>query len=402
MAGSKDEYRRMLASTGTRKESAGDPVTDPLSPDSYGVWQKFSPGLDFLPGILPRCFDDVVLPGVASRVLLDPERDTILLRHVLVWTLVHLPSAILTVSIADSLDRAWFWAITAAHLFLWFTAMDTYVLGLHCISHRRVFTDGFRSVAYFWYVWVLGPIFGETPETYYAHHIGMHHPFNNGYKDLSSTLTYQRDSFVHWLCYFFRFLFCHGEFYRLMGKRNPKVVARFFAGEISWVCFALWAAFVCQRPCGTLVAVVVPVLVMRMGMMAGNWGQHAYINPADPLSNFGHSVNIVGSSYNLRCYNDGYHIMHHMYPNAHYTELPLLYAKDFELLREKDCLVFKHPHWDFTTVWFHTLCGNWDTLARHVVDLGHGRTHEEKKKMLKERAQRVYSAPLREASVAKE
>lgn len=384
----------MLATTGVRPESDSDPVRDPLSPGlSYGMWQKFSPSLDFVPRIVPRAFDTAVLPKVADALLVDPLRDTLLLRHVLVWSLVHLPSALLTVLYLDSLAGPALCAAAAAHLFLWFTAMDTYVLGLHCVSHRRMWTPRARTVLNTWYVWVLGPIFGETPETYYAHHIGMHHSFNNGWRDMSSTLGYRRDSMLHWLCYFGRFLVCHYEFFFLLYKRNPKVLARFYAGELSWLGVVLFVAFGCGRPYGALVALVTPVLVMRGGMMAGNWGQHAFINPDEPLTNFGHSNNILGSSYNKRCFNDGYHIMHHLYPYAHYTELPLLYAKDVDKLREHDCVVFRHPHWDFTAIWFHLMCGNWDTLASHVVDLGHGRSHDETKAMLQRRARIVYPAP---------
>ena len=44
--------------------------------------------------------------------------------------------------------------------------------------------------------WVLGPFFGESPETYFAHHVGMHHAENNLEDDISTTLPYVRDSAV--------------------------------------------------------------------------------------------------------------------------------------------------------------------------------------------------------------
>jgi len=390
-------YERMKKETGVRPESGNDPIEDPLSPElSYGMWEKFSPSMDFVPRMIPKWFDSKILAPVAERVLVDPRRDTLVLRHILVWSLVYVPSAVFCVLNLDSLPTALSYTLAFVHLFLWFTAMDTYVLGLHVISHRKTFKK-MEAELKFWYVWVLGPIFGETPETYYAHHIGMHHSYNNGVKDLSSTAVYRRDSKVQWLRYLFRFLFCHGEFYFLMQQRNPKMLLRFFGGELCWLSAVLFCVFGLGKPFGTFIALITPVLVMRVGMMAGNWGQHAFLNPAEPFTNFGHSINIVGSSYNKRCFNDGYHIMHHLYPQAHYTELPLLYAKDFDKLKEHDCIVFKHPHWDFTTVWFLMLTGQWDTLASHVVDLGHGRTHEETKHMLQDRASTVYEEDPRRA-----
>eukprot|EP00659_Diplonema_papillatum_P015421 gene15421-23579_t len=118
---------------------------------------------------------------------------------------------------------------------------------------------------------------------------------------------------------------------------------------------------------------------MRGGMMAGNWGQHAFINPDEPTTNFGHSVNIINSSYNRRCFNDGYHITHHMHPSAHYAELPALFLKELPTLAEHDVIVFSHPHWDFAAIWFHLMTKNYDELARRFVHIGSGpkRTHEE-------------------------
>ena len=54
---------------------------------------------------------------------------------------------------------------------------------------------------------VLGLFYGHSPNTYFSHHVGMHHPENNLRADLSSTLGYQRDSFVGFLRYFVRFFF---------------------------------------------------------------------------------------------------------------------------------------------------------------------------------------------------
>ena len=84
--------------------------------------------------------------------------------------------------------------------------MDRFILMLHCTSHRSLFKREYRRLnAYI--PWVLGPFFGETPETYYAHHIGMHHPENNLEEDLSSTMRFQRDSFFDFLRYHLRFFF---------------------------------------------------------------------------------------------------------------------------------------------------------------------------------------------------
>ena len=49
--------------------------------------------------------------------------------------------------------------------------------------------------------------FGHTPHTFYIHHMGMHHAESNMWDDTSSTLTYERDNFLHFCMYWWRFLF---------------------------------------------------------------------------------------------------------------------------------------------------------------------------------------------------
>eukprot|EP01060_Flectonema_neradi_P019792 TRINITY_DN2722_c0_g1_i1.p1 TRINITY_DN2722_c0_g1~~TRINITY_DN2722_c0_g1_i1.p1 ORF type:complete len:392 (+),score=30.13 TRINITY_DN2722_c0_g1_i1:66-1241(+) len=369
--------------------SGTDPIIDPLSvKHSYGAWEKYEPLLDFIPSLLPQSFETMILNPLAQMVLVDPKRDTLILRHIIVWTVLYVPLCAYFLYCADE-NSATIYAFAAVHFLMWFTHMDTYVLGLHVLAHKPVFKSGLSDIVWQYYSTLLGPLFGETPETYYVHHIGMHHIQNNYFTDLSSTMAYKRDSFYHWCCYFLKFLFCHRDMYKLMAGKNTKLLLRFFAGEIGWLLFTLYHYQV--RPLATLFVLVAPVLIMRLGMMAGNWGQHAFINPNEPTTNFGHSINIINSKYNTRCFNDGYHIIHHLYPSAHYTELPSLFASDIKTLAEHDCIVFSHRNWDFAIIWFYLMIKDYDTLARHYVNIGQRkRSHEEIVQMLKDRCQKVY------------
>ena len=355
-------------STGVRLACSGrDPVVDPLTPaQSYGVWEKFEPAFDFIPSVVPEQVERIVVAPLAKAVLQDPKRDSIVVRRMLLWSVTNVPLAafILFYMECTTFNYIFF---TALNILLWFASMDAYVLGLHLICHRGVFKGIFSDLLYHYYSTILGPLFGETPETYYVHHIGMHHTYNNHFKDLSSTMKFQRDSFRDWLRYLGEFLVVHAPLYKLFKDTNPKLTTRFFAGEIGWASFVLYC-FV-SRPYPTFVVLIFPVLTMRVGMMAGNWGQHAFINPDEPTTNFGHSVNIIDSVYNRRCYNDGYHIMHHLYPSAHYTDLPQLFCSEVKLLAQHDCVVFSHSHWDFVSIWFHLMRNDYDTLAKHFVHL---------------------------------
>ena len=386
----------MDSSTGGRTKlsiSGSDPIIDPLGEKhSYGAWEKYEPHLDFIPNLLPSVFERYVLLPTARKVLVDPGRDTLILKHILVWSLLFLPLCVWFLYYADE-SSPMIYVLAIVHFFMWFTHMDTYVLGLHVLAHKPVFNGALSDIVWQYYSTVLGPLFGETPETYYVHHIGMHHIQNNYFTDLSSTMIYKRDSFRHWCCYFFNFLFCHRDLYKLMAGKNTKLLMRFFAGEIGWLLFTIY--HFSSRPTSTFFVLIAPVLIMRLGMMAGNWGQHAFINPDEPTTNYGHSINIINSSYNSRCFNDGYHIIHHLYPSAHYTELPSLFASNIKSLAEHDCIVFSNRNWDFAIIWFYLMIKDYDTLAKNYVNIGQkNRSHEELVHMLKERAQRTYDPKI--------
>ena len=170
--------------------------------------------------------------------------------------------------------------------------------------------------------WVLGPLFGQSPETYFAHHVGMHHLENNLTGDLSSTMRYQRDSFTDFLRYLLRF-FAIGVFELasyFAYRRRHSLLKRTILGEL--VFFAATAVLLAANWRAALVVFVVPVVITRFAMMAGNWAQHAFIDASAPENHYRNSITCINCTYNRRCFNDGYHIGHHRQRTRHWTELP--------------------------------------------------------------------------------
>ncbi|MSP25382.1 MAG: fatty acid desaturase [Myxococcales bacterium] len=253
-----------------------------------------------------------------------------------------------------------YWAVWA------FGVLDRFILMLHCTSHRILFNKDNRWMNQL-IPWVLGPFFGETPETYFAHHMGMHHPENNLADDLSSTMKYRRDSFRGWLVYYFEFLVLTVP--RLASyhwnKKNPRMMRRLLVGELGFYAFAAALAFVNWR--ATLIVFVIPVIAVRTLMMAGNWGQHAFIDASDPADAFKNSITCINSRYNRRAFNDGYHIFHHVKARAHWTELPFEFRDNIAMYAEKDAVVFAGI--DFFMVWAYLMLGRWPALARSFVRL---------------------------------
>jgi fatty acid desaturase len=260
-------------------------------------------------------------------------------------------------------DRAWMFA--PLYWALWgFLLVDRFILMLHCTSHRNLFRN--RRLNHV-IPWLVGPFFGQTPESYYAHHMGMHHPENNLSADLSTTLPYQRDRLRSWLHYFGSFLFVGlpslAQYHRRKGNR--KLLRRLLVGELTF--WSVVAALLVLNWQATLIVFVLPVLSIRALMMAGNWGQHAFVDVGDAGSPYRNSITCINTRYNRRCFNDGYHILHHLRPRTHFSE----YAVEFEENRgeygRQDAIVFDGI--DFFQVWLFLMLGRHDWLARRMVRL---------------------------------
>jgi fatty acid desaturase len=268
--------------------------------------------------------------------------------------------------------------------------LGPYILMLHNTSHRPFFKPEFR---WMWqYVnWVMGPFFGETPETYYAHHIGMHHPENNLDDDLSCTMYYQRDSLRDFGRYFGRFFFVGiVELAMYLWKRKRyNLFWRAIAGELIFLVVAgllLWYNWQ-----ATLVVFMVPFVFTRFAMMSGNWSQHAFLDAKAPDNIYRNSITCINSTYNRRCFNDGYHIGHHLKANRHWTEMPVDFERNRDTYAREGAIVFQGL--DYFAIWFLLMTKQYGALAKRYVDLsGKNRSREEIIELLKERTKRIEPA----------
>jgi len=272
--------------------------------------------------------------------------------------------------------------------------LDRFTLMLHCTSHRPLFRPEHR-----WkneiIPWVLAPFFGQTPKTYFAHHMGMHHREENLEADLSSTMRFQRDRFSHWLRYYARFLFlCMFDLTRYFGERGRDRLRRdVIVGEGGYA--LVMAGLLLVNPAATVVVFLVPLLLIRTLMMIGNWGQHAFIAREHPDDPHLASITCINSRYNRRCFNDGYHIGHHVAARTHWTEYPVELEANVAEYARKDAIVFEGI--DFFIVWVLLMTGSWRRLARAYVRLPGApeRTEDEIIALLKERVRPI---PVREAA----
>jgi fatty acid desaturase len=262
--------------------------------------------------------------------------------------------------------------------------MDRYTLMLHCTSHRPLFKKPYRALNNV-IPWFIAPFFGQTPNSYFSHHMGMHHREENLAADLSSTMRFKRDRFDHWLRYYLRFMLgglLELELY-LFRRKQWKLFRRVLVGEAGY--FLALAALLFVAPLPTVVVFVVPFVAIRTAMMMGNWAQHSFIKSATPENPYHASITCINTRYNRRCFNDGYHVLHHVKPACHWTEHPAEFERALAEYGRQDSIVFDGI--DFFGVWLCLMTRRWARLAEHFVVLEGAptRTREEVVAFLKDR-----------------
>ncbi|QKG53512.1 fatty acid desaturase family protein [Hymenobacter sp. BRD67] len=317
---------------------------------------------------------------------LQDERDLPFVYLSLKISATMLPLAVLL--FVPALRGAAWWAVFGVFFFLSNAVFKgPFGLMLHCTSHRVLFKKKY-SVLNKYIPWVIGPLFGQTPETYFTHHMGMHHPENNLPDDESSTMFYQRDSLRGFLHYLTDFLVLGIP--RLVGyfnrRHRPVLRFRLLRGELIYIIFSILMA--CVNLPATLAVFVVPLVLSRVIMMLGNWAQHAFIAADSPENCYRNSVTCINTTYNHKCWNDGYHISHHLKPAMHWTEHPQHFRQNLGLYASNDAIVFDGIH--FLHIFFYLMGKRYDLLARHFVLLdGTARTETEVIDLLRSRTQRI-------------
>jgi fatty acid desaturase len=284
---------------------------------------------------------------------------------------------------------AWLWWTTAVvYLFINnVTYKGPFGLMLHCTTHRPFFKAKYNWLNHY-LPWVLAPFFGQSPETYRAHHVGMHHVENNLEPDESSTMPYRRDSGRDFVRYYTRFLFTGiwTLVTYLFGRKRDKLAREAIRGEFLFIAFCAGMCFV-NAP-ATIVAFILPFIAFRLVAMAGNWTQHTFICPEDPGNPFKNSITCINVKFNHKCWNDGYHISHHIDPTMHWTEHPIYFREHLDDFARNRAVVFAGLN--YLDVFVLLLRDRYDILAQHFVDVGdHYRDDAEIALFLRSRTTRI-------------
>lgn len=318
--------------------------------------------------------------------LINDKRD---LPFIYLLTLLHLVIISTAIVLYTPLLKGWWWWLAAIPYFYFsqFYFKGRFGLMFHCICHRKCFRRR-NQWMHTYITWLVCPFFGHAPEGYFSHHIGMHHIENNMEDDTSSTMGYQRDSARGFLAYFFKFLFVgvKNTLLYLYHRRKKKLYSRFTAGEYIYMAFCIAMCFVNLK--ATLLIFIVPLLFARLVMMLGNWTQHSFIDSGDPSNLYTNSINCINTKYNDVCWNDGYHIIHHLRPGMHYTDMPAEFLKRKDEFAKNKAIVFDGIH--YLHIFLFLLTKRYDKLADNLVNINNMfSSREEAIGIMKDRTRKI-------------
>lgn len=299
------------------------------------------------------------LKAIICQQLLKDARDWPFIKQILLTLFVLLPASLSFYIFSEELKYfvPLYWALVIFFL-------GPHLLMLHNICHRSPWKKSFKR-PFDILVSVLGLLFGLPPMIYFHHHIKMHHKEGNSISDLSTTEPFKRDSFLGWLRYFGGFIFTLPfELPLYFLKRGRKDYAlNVILGYILFYTTLITAYRF--NALGTVFIFIVPTLICWFGLMGGNWAQHAFIDHEDPDCPYKNSITVVDSVYNKRCFNDGYHIGHHLFPGMHWTEMPAEFEKNRDKYYDKGAMVFKKL--DYQMIWLLLMLKQYRKLATYYV-----------------------------------
>jgi fatty acid desaturase len=274
------------------------------------------------------------------------------------------------------------------HLLLYLAFMGQFLTMFHDLMHHPLLKNKWLNQLL---IGSVGTLYGLTHYTYFCHHVMMHHPEDNGSKDLSSTRPYQRDSFRDFLSYHFHFFF---GLFRLSvfikshkNRLRIQYANRMVFYELLYLFFGI--LLLVFNPIAALAIVFIPIFISRTMLIIGNWAEHAFINPDNPDNTYNNTANILGK-YNKDCFNVGYHIGHHLHPAMHFSLMAAEFDKNIERYAKEDAIVFKDVH--YPHIWYYLMTKNYKKLASLFVQLP-GRVPRSEAEIIALLQQRVVAIP---------
>ena len=303
----------------------------------------------FEPEWIPR--DACALGGIPNR-LADRR-----LHHILLILIIYaIPLLVVGVSVHTALT--WQCFIAALFIIRYFEyARIDFETCIHWNMHCKVlvFKDKPR-LSKFWEAlmdYLVGPLSGYVPRVYNANHLLVHHHLNGNTMDIHSTTPFRRNSFLEF-CYFAMKLAGSIMFATDLAF-HKKVQGRTRLSLLAHV-FGFWIVVAALLLCGRLLAPLFILFTIHHGVIMARFQYvwHGLVDPSNPnqlittttlwvssekfwsdmiaeitvptrqqqvSTNTIDEIPEPGTDW---AYFDNYHLLHHLKPNAHFTQYPAL------------------------------------------------------------------------------
>ncbi|KAF2681213.1 hypothetical protein K458DRAFT_310035 [Lentithecium fluviatile CBS 122367] len=325
-----------------------------------------------------------------ARSVVRVDTDVVMVTHLLLYLFTSIPSAIY-------MFYNFHWWHGPLHSAMQLYYMGSYTLMMHQHIHMRGVLNKKYALIDVAFPYITDPLMGHTWNSYYFHHVKHHHVEGNGPNDLSSTVRFQRDDIWDFLQYVGRFyFFCWFDLPRyFIRTRKPDLALKAGAFEIGNYIF-LFCMFRFVNARATTFVFLVPLAIMRLGLMIGNWAQHAFVDEVEPDSDFRSSITVIDVASNRYCFNDGYHTSHHLNPLRHWRDHPIAFLAQKQQYSNEHALVFYNI--DYLMITFTLLAKNYEHLARCLVPMGEQMkmTVEERAEMLRRKTRKFSEEEIAE------
>jgi fatty acid desaturase len=286
------------------------------------------------------------------------------------------------------------WAAVFAYHALWlgpnhlfFAHVATLV---HHLGHqKRSFKPWFQPIGGV-LVGMLEVLYGHVPGQYPIGHVRVHHKFDNGPEDLTSTMALDRGSFSGWLRYRQQFLlFWSGasivHFFARRGRRDYawtqlRGMIVFYGVMIAACAYNLELGFA---------YLVLPSIVIVNFISAINFTWHMFIDPRDPKNFFTNSITILNAQQDV--WNEAHHISHHARPQVPWTRMPDHFHENTAQYAAMKANVFRDTQ--VFEIFVLSMTGQIDKLADRFVDLSGTLSRPQIIELLRDRLRPVEGIP---------
>jgi hypothetical protein len=266
-------------------KALNDPTSPDYEPSITSMWDLRDMAANWPPAIHRH----IILPYASwAKGFVRHETDVIMLTHLLLYLTTSVTSAIM-------LYRNFHLLHGILHFAMQFYYMGPYTLMMHQHIHMggvlaKTPLLGLVDKAF---PYILDPLMGHTWNSYYYHHVKHHHVEGNGPSDLSSTIRYQRDDVFHFLHYLGRFFFFVWFDLPLYFLKKGQIKYAIKAGGWELLNYTMLYTLYRLNSQATTFVLLCPFLLMRLGLMIGNWAQHAFVDADEPDSDFRSSITLI-------------------------------------------------------------------------------------------------------------